>query len=551
MRYCLVFFLLLSLTTSVSALQFDVSVTDDRADVVVGDGICGLPDSVVGGPWCSLRAAVQEANATAGKDTIVLATEIYTLTLGAGEADDNIAAVGDLNVFEDLEIQGNGATIDGGQLIRVFEVAAVELRLSNLTIERAYSATDGAGIFAIRSSLILDGVSFKNNRAENDGAGIFLAGGSLTVSNGRFDENAAGQAGGALAIDEADLVIDGVVFYGNEAEDGGAVYLAAIQSLDVVSTDFWTNTAMRFGGAVMIEGFSRPDGEAFDGQAIANEILTLRQVRFGANEAVSGSGGGLYVEHLLSAVNEARLLVSDCLFQDNIGFHGGGIAVYHGRVIVERCTFDNNFADSLHGEGGAVFSRSLLDINGSTFTGNRAEVGSGAIAAEGDLYFINSNASGNHSFGPDETDEGIQVLGALLIERDADADGIDDAEDNCRGVANPAQTNVGGLDGIADLIGDDCQCGDVNDDGNVDDADTLAISQFDTGQRSDINLLRCDVSGDDRCDNLDADLISYALLTRSVGLQQCDAASLDPGDGDPTNDDRPHLVLPSILLLLE
>ena len=38
------------------------------------------------------------------------------------------------------------------------EVDAVELGLTGLTIQNAYSATDGAGVFAIRSSLVFDGV---------------------------------------------------------------------------------------------------------------------------------------------------------------------------------------------------------------------------------------------------------------------------------------------------------------------------------------------------------------------------------------------------------
>jgi len=61
------------------ATTFIVNTTADTADAVPGDGICA--DS---GGACSLRAAVQEANALAGPDTIQLRAAIYVLKRRGG-----------------------------------------------------------------------------------------------------------------------------------------------------------------------------------------------------------------------------------------------------------------------------------------------------------------------------------------------------------------------------------------------------------------------------------------------------------------------------------
>ena len=62
---------------------------------------------------------------------------------------------------------------------------------------------------------------------------------------------------------------------------------------------------------------------------------------------------------------------------------------------------------------------------------------------------------------------------------DFDADGIEDALDNCPTLANSGQADRGaiGTPG-ADGVGDACQCGDVSDDGRVDTADLTAVRRF-------------------------------------------------------------------------
>jgi CSLREA domain-containing protein len=212
-----------SLTRPAHALTFTVNTTADDPDATPNDDRC----ETAGGD-CSLRAAIQQANATAGADEIELPAGIYSLvTPGTGE---NAAATGDLDVTEDLIIRGAGASttiINGGLLDRIFEidparVGGVEMEISGVTIQDgslrdpggailnngtlslagvAVSDStavdgDGGGIFS-RGPLTLTNVLINGNRATSDGGGIF-SGGMLTITNSTISGNTAGASGGGI-----------------------------------------------------------------------------------------------------------------------------------------------------------------------------------------------------------------------------------------------------------------------------------------------------------------------------------------------------------------
>src|SRR5712691_3927927 len=67
---------------------FAVNSTDDVADEVPGDGVAGSADGL--GP-VTLRAAIQEANAHAGADTITVPGGTYLLTLFGSPGEDQAA----------------------------------------------------------------------------------------------------------------------------------------------------------------------------------------------------------------------------------------------------------------------------------------------------------------------------------------------------------------------------------------------------------------------------------------------------------------------------
>ena len=136
----------------VRAATFTVNSTIDAPDVRPGNGSC---ETAPGNGVCTLRAAVQEANASLGADTITLPAGIYVLTIPADVEPD--AASGDLNIVEDLAITGGGAgstIVDGNGSESIFEIDApggLTVLLSGVTITGGRGGANGGGIEAARA----------------------------------------------------------------------------------------------------------------------------------------------------------------------------------------------------------------------------------------------------------------------------------------------------------------------------------------------------------------------------------------------------------------
>ena len=133
---------------------FVVNSTLDAVDAVPADGVCATAGGV-----CTLRAAVQEANALSGAHVIMLPAGTYPLTIpGAGEFD---AVTGDLNVTTTLTIFGAGAAttiIDANGLDRVFHAQAsgTGLTLVDLTVQNGNPGNGhGGGIYVSGVNLTL------------------------------------------------------------------------------------------------------------------------------------------------------------------------------------------------------------------------------------------------------------------------------------------------------------------------------------------------------------------------------------------------------------
>src|SRR4029077_9088399 len=153
------------------AATFVVNTTADTAGAVRGDGPCA--DS---GGACSLRAAVQEANALAGPDTIVLGAAIYVLT---GAAGDDLALSGDLDITGDLTLNGAGTAstiIDGGGVDRVLDIdpsgVGVSVTVANLTVRGGGSSnppSQAGGGIRNRGTLSLNNVTLAANASGING----------------------------------------------------------------------------------------------------------------------------------------------------------------------------------------------------------------------------------------------------------------------------------------------------------------------------------------------------------------------------------------------
>ncbi|MCB1215232.1 MAG: CSLREA domain-containing protein, partial [Deltaproteobacteria bacterium] len=271
-KISLVLFVLLLLSPGLSnATEFVVNNTADWPDGSVGDGNCNA-----GGGQCTLRAAIQEANADATQDLISfnLTAEDGAIVLereGAYESlSDLIDEVGDLDITEDLEIIGNGADqtiIDAAQIDRVFHIRGANVKISGLRITGGYlegGEIYGAGILLEDGSLELETSEVVGNQlvkglpqesALGGGVGIATFESFLSISQSLIAENTftgvGPTQGAALYVDSSigpdTVTLENTTISGNSLEGpeskGGAIFAADIKTIYLLNNTVVDNKA--------------------------------------------------------------------------------------------------------------------------------------------------------------------------------------------------------------------------------------------------------------------------------------------------------------------
>ena len=264
--------------TASAAATFVVNSTADRVDISPGNGSCDTGNLVNGSPECTLRAAVQEANALAGTDTINVPSGTYTLTIAG--TNENAAATGDLDLTDGVTIVGAGAgstIIDGNGADRIFEtVGTLTASISDLTITNGTAYVNASAVYlGANTTTTLDSVVVGNsqhapavrndgtlnlndsrvtgNTSDLNGAGLF-ASGPATVTNTLIDNNSTSVNGGGIYAGGAGggLNLTNVTLSGNSASVGGGIYNEISTSL--VNVTITNNSATQSGGLQAASG---------------------------------------------------------------------------------------------------------------------------------------------------------------------------------------------------------------------------------------------------------------------------------------------------------
>ena len=176
---------LLFAATESPAATFVVDTTADEPDAATSDGLCATASGA-----CSLRAAIQQSNSEPGPDTVQLPAGVFEL--GLMGVPENLGASGDLDVRDDLTLEGAGAdstVIVGstGWEERVIDVVgAVAVSISGARISG--SADPGGALIAedANSQVSLADVAVTQNQGvgiNSDGVVDLLR---VTVSENQF-----------------------------------------------------------------------------------------------------------------------------------------------------------------------------------------------------------------------------------------------------------------------------------------------------------------------------------------------------------------------------
>jgi hypothetical protein len=339
------------------ALTFEVNVLGDKGDINPGDGLAEIE---MGSGQATLRAAIEEANAFAGPDTINI----------TATGTSNVGAI--LQITESVAITGPGPTqfaVDAQGLTEIFLIDAdIRVDMSGFSVVGGL-ATGGIGedsngdtgaggggsgcggcLYNLGANVYLSNMTFEQCSALGGDGGN--AGGGVTTANGGDSSHGLGFGGtGVLGAGVSGSDGGGGSGGGSEGANGGeggapggggggGAGGLAIEGSGGVVDDFGGRG--RWGQNQIDDGFAQGGGGG-GGAGLGGAIFSLAGVvtvidsTFTENTATGGSAGtgGQGISQM----------------DDGAG-KGAAIMAYPGASIaIENCTFDSNAASSDAGSG--------------------------------------------------------------------------------------------------------------------------------------------------------------------------------------------------------
>lgn len=401
---------------------FVVNTLLDTVDANPGDGLALDADGNT-----SLRAAIIEANALAGADTIALSAGLYQFTRPGDEGGENFSVAGDLDITSQITITGAGTgqtTIDANQLERIFEVyGGASLSLSGLTLTGGRA--DHGGAILNGGALTLTNVKLTGNQATVNGGAISnraLAGTNFVATvigtNAEFIGNSAPSVsvttgsvglGGALHATSGRVTLNNSLFHQNTAGTEGGAINSSVATVTLNNNTFTENSSGQGGAIRFLSGTATINDTTFIGNRAANSggairsggaTLTINRGDFEDNRTTqmldwnSSLHGGA-----ISIVSGGTTTIDGTEFRNNASWVGGAIYAASAGVTVRNSLFEGNTArpDSSSGRGGAFYAHtnaSVFVIN-STLVGNSSHAGGALMSLGATARWVNNTVTGN------------------------------------------------------------------------------------------------------------------------------------------------------------
>ena len=373
----------LSMPQKALAAKFIVNSTDDIVDAVPGNGIC---ETAPGNHICTLRAAIQEANAFSGPDKIVLKAMKYVLIAGnegeGGGTGEDAAATGDLDITESVTIAGRGSAysfVDGGHLDRVFHVLGSPsdlVKFVGITIQNGGVLGSGGGIFNDSdATVIVKQCRVKNNLAFAACGGGICSSGPLKVISSIITQNTLyyGMAmshalGGGIALEGPNAALTVT-----ESKISGNSVSAVVEPAFGESGSAWGGGIGAYGAKAMV---------------ISNTKIINNVTDSWSPTPLASSGGGLFISD-----NTDTAVITASKVSNNVArgaaSNGAGIALINTSTQIDGCTVTENSTNGFSvAEGGGLYLQSdftmTVALTGqSRIKNNYAASGGGGIFTSG------------------------------------------------------------------------------------------------------------------------------------------------------------------------
>ncbi len=338
-----------------------------------------------------------------------------------------MANVGDNSslTMTDSNISNNNSTSCGGAMTlnSAFNTLLPPLLLTNVVMSNNTSTDRGGAICMPLGSMLLNNVDFTDNSAADYGGAMFIGNGggqsSAEITNGsNFTDNSVENLrGGAISIFQVGLATSQMSVNGSAfsvalpgplpIEAGGAIYNQD-SSVDINNSTFNSDDIARVdnggaiyssGGTLNLTSSSISDfATTANGGAIYNNTgntTTITDSTLQSNIA-GGSGGAVY--------SKSQLNILKSYIGENQSTDGGGVYINSSNFSLRNSTIDSN--DATGGDGGGIYFAAgaiAVSIISSTIAYNHAlGWGGGFYKAFADMNMNNTILEGNTSttFGP-------------------------------------------------------------------------------------------------------------------------------------------------------
>jgi CSLREA domain-containing protein len=304
------------------------------------DGVCTLRD-------CSLREAILMANFCDGQQGIYLPSGLYTLTRTG--ADEDRASTGDLDIRDDLILEGERAVVDGGGIDRVIHIlgegTAVEIR--TLTIQNGVLEGFHGGGILNEGDLSLSDVVIARNEAII--AGGIHNDGVVDMIGGRVESN----LGVSAVHNSGEMALHNVEVQDNSYSGAGDYAYSAIEN-----EGYFTAEDVTITGELGNTGYAIFDGAILESSSDdSGSTLRLERVDISGFGWVAVSSGG-------------QLTIIDSSIHDN---PGAALDLFLGSAYVIQTAIRSNgtFSPIYNREScGTIVSSGVTNFTNVTISGN-------------------------------------------------------------------------------------------------------------------------------------------------------------------------------------
>ena len=305
---------------------------------------------------------------------------------------------------DNFVLNGNGHTVDGKNLSRIFAIGGDNITLSNLVLINANTNSGGA-VFC-QGTVTLDNITFINNHASIQGGavGLFINA-ALNINNSRFIDNYA-TSGQSIYVQDGNLSIYNTEFTSNVHTKGGQVilnnaigyidnttfanivsdYAPAIQitkskALTVLNSKFVNLTANITSGAIAIKN---------------GGVIYIRNCEF--TKTTSSKNAGAILADITGEVSilPGNVTILDSVFKDTSSGFGGAYIQFGGELLINNTEFINNHATY---NGGSVYISYVdyAEVNDCNFTSNGVDIIEGYPTYGGAMVIDMSTITINNS----------------------------------------------------------------------------------------------------------------------------------------------------------